>query len=118
MLNHRAFLAVFAISACLAFASGAAAADPGEFAAAATPTHVKPSTARTYTIVLTSSADSEKEATRATITRPPAFGAFTGVTAKASATGACDGVTWNVALLGDDTIDLNAPGGNPADNGV
>ncbi|HET7857444.1 MAG TPA: hypothetical protein VFL41_13385, partial [Gaiellaceae bacterium] len=112
--SHR--LVLLAASACLVLVSGAAAANPGEFSAASTPTHVKPSTAAGYTITLTSSATSEKEADRAKIGIPPGFG-VDGATLQATTTaaGACVASAWvaDGTLVADGKINLKRPDANP-----
>ena len=111
---HR--LVLLAASACLVLVAGAAAANPGEFGATSTPTHVQPSTSAGYTITLTSSATSEKEADRAKIGIPPGF-SVDGATLQATTTaaGACVASTWvaDGTLVADGKINLKRPDGNP-----
>ena len=90
MFSHRPYLVLLAIGVCLVLVSGAAAVNPGEFSAASTPAHVKPSTSASYTVTLTSSVTSEKEADSAKIGIPPGFTVDADtVTATTSTTGGC-----------------------------
>src|SRR5215207_4171923 len=113
MFNRRRLMFVF-VAACLLLASGAAAAVPGSFTAAMTPTAVKPATLASYTITLTNSPTSAREADRAKIAIPPGFSAPTSVQATASAAGGCVAATWGEdgILISDGKINLKWPGGN------
>jgi hypothetical protein len=112
MFNRRRL--IFASGTiCLVVASGAAAAVPGSFTAAMTPTAVKPATSASYTITLTNSPTSEREADRAKIEIPPGFGAPTSLQATTSAAGDCGPATWvpDGTLISDGKINLKWPGG-------
>src|SRR5215207_7325177 len=115
MFNRRRLMFVF-VAACLLLASGAAAAVPGSFTAAVTPTAVKPTTSASYTITLTNSPrpTSERAADRAKIAIPPGFGEPTGVQATASAAEDCEAATWvpDGELISNGKINLKWPGGN------
>jgi len=79
-----------------------------------TPTAVKPATLASYTITLTNSPTSAREADRAKIAIPPGFSAPTSVQATASAAGGCVAATWGEdgILISDGKINLKWPGGN------
>jgi hypothetical protein len=101
---------------CLLLASGAAAAEPNEFSATSAPSHVQPQTSVTYTITMTNSAASEKEADRAKIGIPPDFVVDEGtVQATTNAVGACVVSSWGAdgTLIADGKINLKRPDGNP-----
>jgi large repetitive protein len=101
---------------CLLLASGAAAAEPNEFSATSAPSHVQPQTSVTYTITMTNSAASEKEADRAKIGIPPDFVVDEGtVQATTNAVGACVVSSWGAdgTLIADGKINLQRPEGNP-----
>src|SRR5215216_1522250 len=115
MFNRRRLIFAGA-TICLVVASGAAAAVPGSFTAAMTPTAVKQATSASYTITLTNSPrpTSERPADRAKIAIPPGFGEPTGVQATASAAEDCEAATWvpDGTLISDGKINLKWPGGN------
>jgi hypothetical protein len=101
---------------CLLLASGAAAAEPNEFSATSAPSHVQPQTSVTYTITMTNSAASEKEADRAKIGIPPDFVVDEGtVQATTNAVGACVVSSWGAdgTLIADGKINLQRPEWNP-----
>jgi hypothetical protein len=115
MFNRRGIALVVA-GGCLLLASGAAAAEPNEFSATSAPTHVQPQTPVTYTIRLTNSAASEKEADRAKIGIPPDFVVDPGtVQATTNAVGACVVSSWGAdgTLIADGKINLKGPDKNP-----
>jgi hypothetical protein len=116
MLNrHRRRLLFVIGAACLVLVSGAAAAEPNAFTAAATPSYVQPQRAASYTISLTNSPSSENRAQRAKIGIPPGFSVNPPVTA--TTTGVedkCDPSAWEAdgLLIADSKINLKRPGGN------
>jgi hypothetical protein len=115
VLNRRQ-LPLVVLGACLLLASGAAAAEGDAFTATSTPSHVKPSTSTVYTVTLTNSGTSTKEADRAKIGIPAGF-AVDGTTVKAttSAAGSCVASAWvaDGALIAQGKINLKRPDGNP-----
>jgi hypothetical protein len=116
MFNRRRRRLLFVIgAACLVLVSGAAAAEPNAFTAAATPSYVQPQRAASYTITLTNSPSSENRAQRAKIGIPPGFSVNPPVTA--TTTGVedkCDPSAWEPdgSLIADSKINLKRPGGN------
>ena len=115
MFDRHRLLLLFAAT-CLLLASGAAAAEGDAFTATSTPSHIKPSTLTAYTVTLTNSGTSTKEADRAKIAIPAGF-AVDGTTFQAttSTAGSCVASGWvaDGALIADGKINLKRPDGNP-----
>ena len=112
--RHRLLLLVTAT--CLLLASGAAAAEVDAFTATSTPSHIKPSTLTAYTVTLTNSGTSTKEADRAKMAIPANFAVdATTVQATTSAAGSCVASAWvaDGALIADGKINVKRPDGNP-----
>ena len=86
MFDRHRLLLLFAAT-CLLLASGAAAAEGDAFTATSTPSHIKPSTLTAYTVTLTNSGTSTKEADRAKIAIPAGF-AVDGTTFQATTSAA------------------------------
>lgn len=119
MLNRRRVPLALA-AGCLILATGAAAAEPNEFSATSTPTHVKPSLSVAYEVELVNSAASEHEANRAKVGIPPDFVVDPdSVQASTSAAGDCVASSWvaDGALIAEDKINLQSDG-NPHDVGL
>jgi hypothetical protein len=116
MLSSRRLSLAASTFVCLLLA-GAAVADPvvvaavNGYTAAATPSHVKPATSASYTVILTNDASSPREADRAKIGIPAGFGQAAGVEAQTSAAGSCQASTWS-STVSAGTIELLRPGGN------
>jgi hypothetical protein len=119
MLNRRRLPPAIAVLCLLAIAGVATAdASVNEFSAASSRTHVKPSTTESYTITLTNSPSSAKEADNAKITLPPGFSDPANVNASASegSTGqSCVNSTWAPTISGN-SISLTRPDGGGPEN--
>ena len=112
LTRRRLSLAAVAV-ACLILAAGASADPLDTFTGAAAPSHVKPSTSRSYTISLTSDPSAPNRAQRATIGIPAGF-SVADSTVQATTTaipGVCDASTWD-SLVVDQKIQLQRPGGD------
>src|SRR5919109_1294947 len=92
-------------AACLVLASGAAAAEGDAFTARATPSHVKPGVAASFTVTLTNDPSPSGEANGATIFLPADF-AVTGQPKEPSITGCGDPRDWDIQLLSAGRIEL------------
>jgi hypothetical protein len=92
-------------AACLVLASGAAAAEGDAFTARATPSHVKPGVAASFTVTLTNDSSPSGEANGATISLPAGF-AVTGQPKEPSITGCGDPRDWDIQLLSAGRIEL------------
>jgi hypothetical protein len=116
MFNRRRLcLAITTAAACLLVASSAAADPRNTFTAAATPTHVKPSTSASYTISLSIAASAPDVAQRAKIGIPSGFTiAPASVQATTTAADTCIAATWEPdgKLIENGKINLKRPGGN------
>ncbi len=118
MPDRRHLLTAAVAAACLLVASGASADTINTFTAGATPSHVKPSTASAYTVVLTNDPASPEGADRTKIAIPPGFVVeIPTVQATTSAAGACQASTWvpDGELLADAKLNLRQPGSSPSD---
>jgi hypothetical protein len=115
LTRRRLSLAAVTVASLLA-ASGASADPINTFAGAAAPSHVPPSTMRSYTVSLTSDPSSPDRAQRATIGIPSGFDVdSTSVQATTTAVdGSCVASTWvaDGVLIADQRINLRRPGGN------
>jgi hypothetical protein len=116
MFNRRRLsLAITLAAACLLVASSAAADPLNTFTAAATPTHVKPSTSVSYTISLSIAASAPDFAQRAKIGIPSGFTVVpASVQPTTTAAGSCIAATWEPdgKLIDNGMINLKWPGGN------
>jgi hypothetical protein len=115
MSNRRHIFLAITAAACLLVASSAAADPPNTFTAAATPTHVKPSTSVSYTIALTNHPLSLDVAQRAKIGIPSGFTVDpASVQATTTATPSCNPAPWEAdgKLIDKNKINLKRPGGN------
>jgi large repetitive protein len=113
MLNRRRLSLAAVTVASLLAASGASADPINRFAGAAAPSHVPPSTTRSYTVSLTSNPASPDRAQRATIGIPSGFDVHAGVQATTTAVdGSCVASTWvpDGVLIADQRINLQRPG--------
>jgi hypothetical protein len=113
--RRRLCLAITTAAACLLVASSAAADPLNTFTAAATPTHVKPSTSVSYTISLSIAASAPDFAQRAKIGIPSGFTVDpASVQATTTAAGSCIAATWEPdgKLIDNGKINLKRPGGN------
>jgi hypothetical protein len=111
MLSRRLLFLVAA--GCLLFTTGAAAAEGDAFIAAATPSHVKPSSSAPYTITLTNAPASPSRGQRARIAIPAGFTVDgTSIQATTQAVGGCDGSAWEVEGAVTSEINLRRPGNN------
>ena len=110
MFNRRRIPILVACTCVLILASAAVAA-PNTFTSALTPAYVKPLTAASYTLTLTSGATSD-QVDRANVVIPTGFTDVSGVTAEATAgtAGGCQASTW-VTGVADGKINLTRPGG-------
>ena len=118
MLNRRRLLSAAAATACLIVASGASADPINSFTAAVAPTHVKPASSASYTVVLTTDPSSPEGADRAKIGIPPGFVVNEGnVQATTNALGACQASSWvaDGDLIADAKINLKRPEISPSD---
>jgi len=113
MPGRRLLLALTCLAA-FAAVTGASGAPVNTYTATGAPQFVNPSTARTYTILLTNDSQSPMEADRAKVGIPAGFVVSApSVQASASATASCVASTWvaDGALIADGKINLKRPGG-------
>ncbi len=116
MFSRRRLTLIAAAVACLLPAAGASADPLNTFSAIAAPSHVKPSSSMSFTVMLTNDPASPDSAHRATVAIPSGFSvAAPSVQATTTAAGSCGVFTWvaDGELIADQKINLKRPG---ADN--